>query len=85
MDTVVDWMPSQTLPIDRLLELRTADDVLHGQVHRIIQATALSVHDISVRYFDTIHRWIPIISRGRFEHDLASSHGSKRRTCQSSC
>lgn len=73
MDTVVDWLPSQTLPIDRLLELRTADDVLYRQVHRIIQATDLSVHDISVRYFDTIHRWIPIISRNQFEGDLVSS------------
>jgi hypothetical protein len=43
---------------------------LHLLVQHSIRALGLFVDDISSRYFDGIHRYIPVISRPRFQHDL---------------
>jgi hypothetical protein len=44
-------------------------------VHHIIQATGQYVDDVSVLYFQGMHRWVPIISRKRFNENLIHSRG----------
>ncbi|KAI6781554.1 uncharacterized protein J7T54_005265 [Emericellopsis cladophorae] len=43
---------------------------LHVLVQRSIRAAGLFVDDVSSRYFKGIHRYLPTISRSRFQHDL---------------
>jgi hypothetical protein len=43
---------------------------LHVLVQRSIRAAGLFVDDVSSRYFHGIHRYLPVISRSRFQHDL---------------
>jgi hypothetical protein len=46
---------------------------LHLLVQHSIRASGLFVDDVSSRYFDGIHRYIPVISRPRFQYDLIGS------------
>ncbi|KAH8691638.1 hypothetical protein BGW36DRAFT_55389 [Talaromyces proteolyticus] len=73
MDAVIDWLPSQPLAADRLLEIQTVDDLLYRQVYRIIQTTGLFLDDITIHFFQSIHRWIPIISRSRLQETLVGN------------
>ena len=70
MDTLSDSFPSHFLPLGKLAEPTTIDGILHLQVYRIIQDTGQFIDDISVQYFQGIHRWIPVISRRRFHNHL---------------
>ncbi|KAF2198505.1 hypothetical protein GQ43DRAFT_474482 [Delitschia confertaspora ATCC 74209] len=47
-----------------------AEATLYLQVQSFIRSAGLFVDDVSVRYFQGIHRYIPIISRTRFHNDL---------------
>jgi len=76
MDTFPDLVPSHFLPLGELVEPMAVDRILHLQVYRIIQATGQFIDDISVRYFQGIHRWFPIISRRRFHNHLVNSPAS---------
>lgn len=49
-------------------EFTTTDSVLHSQVMQIIRMERKHLEEILSNFFDTIHPWLPIISRKRF-HD----------------
>ena len=51
----------------------SAHNIIHLQVCQTIWAFGDSVDDISARYFRGIHRWLPVISRGRFLDRLVNS------------
>ncbi|KAH9907524.1 hypothetical protein F4778DRAFT_545186 [Xylariomycetidae sp. FL2044] len=56
----------------------TAEEALCRQISRLLEATGLYLDEISVRYFETIHNYNPIISRPRF-HSHLISFGARSR------
>ncbi|OGM46450.1 hypothetical protein ABOM_004554 [Aspergillus bombycis] len=68
MDSVSNETPSDVISLGPLMSPTAIDTTLYLQARRIIQMTNQFVDDISVRYFQGIHRYLPIISRKRF-HD----------------
>ena len=60
--------------IQALNESMTANDTLQLQVSQIIRASEQYVDEISVKYFQGIHRWLPVISRHRFHNCLVDFH-----------
>ena len=49
----------------------TADGIFHLRIYGIIRAYGKYVDEITVKYFQGVHRWLPIISRSRFQDRLA--------------
>ena len=49
-------------------------DVLYNEVSRIIEIAGLSIHDISDRFFDGFHRWLPVISPQHFCEAITGFH-----------
>jgi hypothetical protein len=86
MDTVTQSALSAKIPKSTWLDLpATGDACLSLQAHRLIGATGQYLDEISVRYFQGIHNFIPIISRTRFHAQLMSSGSVRRRTSPSCC
>ncbi|KAJ0418388.1 hypothetical protein BJY00DRAFT_302786 [Aspergillus carlsbadensis] len=48
-------------------------DNIHLEVQRIIQTTGEFVDDLTSRYFQTLHRHLPIISRSRFQRSILAT------------
>lgn len=48
----------------------TADGIFHLRIYGIIRAYGKYVDEITVKYFQGVHRWLPIISRSRFQDRL---------------
>ncbi|KAK7754459.1 hypothetical protein SLS62_003479 [Diatrype stigma] len=46
---------------------------LYLEVHRLICETGQSVDDLSARYFQGIHQFLPFVSRARFHDSISSS------------
>jgi hypothetical protein len=78
MDTISDSVLSRCLSFGKLTESLGVDDILHDQVHNIIQATGRFIDDVTVRYFRGIHEWIPVISRREFQNHLIYSSAPAR-------
>jgi hypothetical protein len=74
LDLPLAAAPSPTRPLHRFTVpasiLVAVETDLYLLVQHSIRASGLFVDDISSRYFDGIHRYIPVISRPRFQHDL---------------
>ncbi|KAE8395117.1 hypothetical protein BDV23DRAFT_169123 [Aspergillus alliaceus] len=68
MDSVSSERPSDVITLGPLMDPTAIDTTLYLQARRIIQMTNQFVDDISVRYFQGIHRHLPVVSRKRF-HD----------------
>ena len=71
-DSLSNALPSSLLDPKTLVEPKTFDSILHLQVCHIIGAYGKYVDDISVRYFQGVHRWLPVISRHRFHDRLVN-------------
>jgi hypothetical protein len=59
--------------------LQISDEVdrrVYSQVLRIIEGTGLYVDDVTSRYFNGIHKWLPVISRPRFNRRILADQGS---------
>lgn len=78
MDTAFSYFPSQTIPSVQLTGPSSLDDLLQQQVYRVIQATGVFIDDISSRFFQGFHRWVPIVSRVRFQDELFNGHSPPR-------
>jgi len=65
-------LPHFTVPLAPLSPAAGAEATLYIQVQSFIRSAGLFVDDVSVRYFQGIHRFIPIISRTRFHDDLVT-------------
>ncbi|KAJ5669113.1 hypothetical protein N7462_010183 [Penicillium macrosclerotiorum] len=77
MDAMTQSALSEQIPKSTWLDLgATKDPSLCRQAHRLIEATGQYLDEISVRYFQGIHNFIPIISRTRFHTQLMSSGSS---------
>lgn len=61
--------------LPRSTGLVTINDVLHHQVQYVIRATGRYVDEITSRYFQGIDRWIPVISRRRFNDRIVDGRG----------
>ena len=75
MDSFLGVLPGQSLDFKKLAEPMSVDAVLYSQVCRIIATYGKYVDDISVSYFQGVHRWLPIISRRRFHDRLMNLRG----------
>ena len=75
MDSFLGVLPGQALDFKKLAEPTSVDAVLYSQVCRIITTYGKYVDDISVSYFQGVHRWLPIISRRRFHDRLMNLRG----------
>lgn len=60
-----------TLPLPPVV-IREPEAALYNQVQTAIRTAGLFVDELSVRYFQGIHRHLPIISRARFHQDLTT-------------
>lgn len=70
MDSVSSSSPSEVVSLGPLMDPTAIDMTLYLQARRVIQTTGQFVDDISVRYFQGIHRHLPIISRKHFHDQL---------------
>lgn len=76
MNSFSSALPAQfQLNTQKLAEPMTFDEILHLQVGRIIWVYGKYVDEISIRYFHGIHRWLPVISRQRFNDRLCGFRG----------
>lgn len=64
---------SLTIPAE---PLTSSEANLYLQVHGLIRETGQFVDDVSARYFQGIHRHLPIISRTRFHNNLITLGGT---------
>lgn len=51
----------------------SSEPELYLEVHRLIRATGQFVDDVSVRYFQGFHRYLPFVSRTRFHSSLITA------------
>ncbi|KAJ5415096.1 hypothetical protein N7465_003791 [Penicillium sp. CMV-2018d] len=58
--------------IPRGAPVSTVESTLCVQAQRLLEATGLYLDEISVRYFQGVHTFVPIISRRRFHAQLLS-------------
>jgi hypothetical protein len=74
LDLPLAAAPSPTRPLHRFTVPASIPAAVETDLHLLVQhsirASGLFVDDVSSRYFDGIHRYIPVISRPRFQHDL---------------
>ncbi|KAL9623437.1 MAG: hypothetical protein Q9160_002330 [Pyrenula sp. 1 TL-2023] len=67
----------QALPSNITAEpLASSEANLYLQIHGLIRQTGQFVDDVSVRYFQGIHCYLPIISRARFHNSLITLGGT---------
>ncbi|KGO76914.1 hypothetical protein PITC_004480 [Penicillium italicum] len=59
-------------PIPRGVPVSTAESTLCVRAQRLLETTGLYLDEISVRYFQGVHTFVPIISRRRFHAQLLS-------------
>ncbi|MCJ1403640.1 hypothetical protein MMC11_006863 [Xylographa trunciseda] len=75
-DSISTALPAQfRMETEDLADPTTFDESIHLQVRRIICAYGDYVDEISTRYFQGIHRWLPVISRQLFHDRLVSFRG----------
>ncbi|MCJ1479647.1 hypothetical protein MMC13_008333 [Lambiella insularis] len=77
---LVDSHPSDLpahfqLKDNNVVKSRTFDEMIHMQVGQVISTHGKYVDEISLRFFQGIHRWLPVISRQRFQDRLISFRG----------
>jgi hypothetical protein len=70
MDSLADVFPSNTLNPSKPTEPTSVNSAFHSQICRIIRADGHFIDDITSEYFQGVHRWLPIISRKRFNERL---------------
>ncbi|KAH9215266.1 hypothetical protein DL95DRAFT_446019 [Leptodontidium sp. 2 PMI_412] len=68
MSSLSEVFPSNTLDPRVSQEFTTTDSVMASQVSQIIRVEGKHLEEILLNYFESIHLWLPIISRKRF-HD----------------
>lgn len=70
MDSLTDSLLSNSTDATRKQELATTHSTFHSQVCHIIRENGQYIDDITSKYFKSIHRWLPIISKKRFNQRL---------------
>ena len=68
MNSLSDVLPSNVLDPKSTLNFTTTDSVIASQVAQIIRVEGKHLEEILLNYFESIHLWLPIMSRKRF-HD----------------
>lgn len=72
MDSLSDAFPPNTTDTNKKHELATTHSTIHSQVCHIIRADGQYIDDITSKYFKGVHRWLPIISKKRFNKRLTN-------------
>ncbi|KAI0547029.1 hypothetical protein F4679DRAFT_555578 [Xylaria curta] len=54
------------------LEPAVSEATIYAEVNRLIRSTGRFLDDVSASYFQSIHRYLPFISRVRFQSDLVT-------------
>ena len=67
-------IPITATPIPSLLNPTTLNATIPSQVLQIIQTTHQSIDEITTRYFNGLHLWIPFLDSAQFHKDLLESH-----------
>ncbi|OJK03622.1 hypothetical protein ASPACDRAFT_111479 [Aspergillus aculeatus ATCC 16872] len=67
------------LPNNVLTLTCTSESALYNQAQRVLETTGLYLDEISVRYFQGIHTFVPLVSRRLFHAQLLTI-GAKRQT-----
>ncbi|PVH72825.1 hypothetical protein DL98DRAFT_659822 [Cadophora sp. DSE1049] len=68
MNSLSEVLPPNTLDPRSTPEFTTTDSVIASQVSQIIRVEGKHLEEILLNYFESIHLWLPIMSRKRF-HD----------------
>ncbi|KAK0101854.1 hypothetical protein ONS95_001333 [Cadophora gregata] len=68
INSLSDVLPPSTLDPRATPEFTTTDSVIASQVSQLIRVEGKHLEEILLNYFESIHLWLPIISRKRF-HD----------------
>lgn len=68
MNSLSEVFPSNSLDPRVLQEFTTTDSVMASQVSQIIRVEGKHLEEILLNYFESIHLWLPIISRKRFHN-----------------
>ncbi len=66
MSSLSDVFPANSLDTKTAQKFSTTDSVMSSQVSQIIRIEGRYLEDILLSYFESIHLWLPIISRKRF-------------------
>ncbi|KAL2060809.1 hypothetical protein VTL71DRAFT_8861 [Oculimacula yallundae] len=68
MNSLSEVLPSNTLDPRAPFQYTTTDSVIASQISQIIRVEGKHLEETLLSYFETIHLWLPIISRKLF-HD----------------
>ena len=71
MNSLSDVLPSNVFDPNAPEIIATSDSVFSSQIRHILQADGKYIDDVVLRFFQSVHVWLPIISRRRFRDRLA--------------
>ena len=66
VDSILEAIPLRLSGLQRSGEPFGLDHVLRSQVDRLTRARGCYLDDITSRYFQGMHKWLPVISRNNF-------------------
>lgn len=67
INSLSEVLPSNVLDSKSTLNFTTTDSVIASQVAQIIRVEGKHLEEILLNYFESIHLWLPIMSRKRFQ------------------
>lgn len=68
MNSLSEVLPSNVLNPKSTLNFTTTDSVIASQVAQIIRIEGKHLEETLLNYFESIHLWLPIMSRKRFQN-----------------
>ena len=73
VDSITEGIPLRLSGLQRSGEPLSLDRVLRSQVDRLTRARGWYLDDITSRYFQGVHKWLPIISRKSFHAEFINN------------
>ena len=73
VDSVLEAIPLRLSGLQKSGEHLGLDNVLRSQVDRLTRARGCYLDDITSRYFQGMHKWLPVISRNKFHADFINT------------
>ena len=73
VDSVLEAIPPRLSGLQRSGEPLGLDHVLRSQVDRLTRARGCYLDDITSRYFQGMHKWLPVISRNKFHAEFINN------------
>ena len=73
VDSILEAIPLRLSGLQRSGEPLDLDKVLRLQVDRLTRARGCYLDDITSRYFQGMHKWLPVISRNKFHAEFINN------------